>query len=90
VQAGTPEGRDMGAAMRELCDAASLPMPGDWVSQVRPELAAQIERMTGRRLIDLYVHRVRKRPGRRDFWILYRVKPTRVVFVFLTAAPPPL
>ena len=43
-----------------------------------------------RQTIDLYVHRVRKRAGRRDLWILYRVTPTRVVFVLLTAVPPPL
>jgi hypothetical protein len=90
VRAGTPEGRDVGAAMRELCEAGSLPLPRDRVWQVSPEVGAQIERTTGRRTIDLYVHRVRKRAGRRDLWILYRVTPTRVVFVLLTAVPPPL
>jgi hypothetical protein len=90
VRVGTPEQTDVSREQRRLLHADALPLAGDRVSHLGPDLAAMIERMTGRQVIDVYVHRVQKQAGRRDFWILYRVTPTSVVFVALTGVPPPL
>ena len=67
--AGSPAARETLAVVGLLARARSLPLSGDREALLRESEIAFVEKVTGRRVVSAYAHRVR----RRRLWVLYRL-----------------